>query len=98
MKGSLVQRELSAQLTEGLLNKAINVLAYALKIVVYFIVGDPQNRDVISLQKGISFGIMRKSCLVEMLGTIQFDHEFRLCTVEICDVFPENLLTGKRMG
>ena len=77
------------------MNELINVLAHALKVVVYFIVGDSQHGYIISLQKGISFGVVRKSVLIKMLGPVQFDHQLSLRTVEIRDVFSRNFLPGK---
>ena len=35
MKGSLVQRELSAKLTEGLFHKVVNIFTNATKVFMY---------------------------------------------------------------
>ena len=43
-KGSLVQRELSAKLTEGLFDCGIDVLTDPAKILIDFVVGNANNR------------------------------------------------------
>ena len=48
-KGSLVQRELSAKLTEGLFYCSINIQADTIKVVHDFVIRNPKNRDAITL-------------------------------------------------
>ena len=57
-QGSLVQRELSAKLTEGLFYRSINILANATEILADFIIGNANNGKTITFQKSRSFCIL----------------------------------------
>ena len=70
-----MERELSAKLTEGLLNEPINMLAYPLKVAVNFIVGDSQYGQVELFQKSRSLSILSDGFVLIMLRPIQFHHQ-----------------------
>ena len=94
-QGSLVERELSAQLTEGLLDVPVDDCAHFLKMVIYLIVGEPQNRQMKLLQKSRSLRILLQPLFRKMLGTVQLDHEICLRTVEINDIGANDFLAGE---
>ena len=91
-QGSLVQRELSAKLTEGLLHRSIDILAHAPKVSADFVVRDTNNPQSIALQISRACGILFHILFFIVLRTIQLDHQFRFRTVEVCNIIPQHLL------
>ena len=67
LKGSLVQRELSAKLTEGLFYRLIYVFANAVKVLAYLMIWYPYDRQAISSQKARSIRIFRHGIRLKML-------------------------------
>ena len=69
--GSLVQRELSAQLTEGLpLYHCIDISANTFKILTHFMIRNPNNIQPVSVQKRSPFCIFLALIRFIMLRTI----------------------------
>ena len=93
--GSLVQRELSAKLTEGLLYRSIDILTHATEVSVDFVVGDTNDFQTISLQKSVTVCIFFNISILKVLRTIQLNDNFCFCTIKISDIFSKYLLSGK---
>ena len=91
-KGSLVQRELSAKLTEGLFYEAINILTNTSKIFMYFSIRYSDNRQSVFFKKSRPFFIVLLSFLSIMPRTVKLNDKLCLCTVKICDILAKNLL------
>ena len=69
--GSLVQRELSAQLTEGLSSyHCIDISANTFKILTHFMIRNPNNIQPVSVQKRSPFCIFLALIRFIMLRTI----------------------------
>ena len=90
-----MERELSAKLTEGLLNEPINMLAYPLKVAVNFIVGDSQYGQVELFQKSRSLSILSDGFVLIMLRPIQFHHQICFGTIKINDIGADHLLPSE---
>ena len=93
--GSLVQRDLSAMLTEGLLYRSIDILTHAKEVSVDFVVGDMNDSQTIPLQKSGTVCILFNISILIVLRTIQLNDKFCFCTIEISDIFSKYLLSGK---
>ena len=94
-KGSLVQRELSAKLTEGLFYGGINILAHSTEVSADFIVGNTNHGKTVAFQKSGTVCIsLQRICLI-VLGNVQFKDELCFCTVKIGDIFSKHLLSGE---
>ena len=94
-QGSLVQRELSAKLTEGLFYRSIDMLTHASKVPADFIVRNTNDCQSITSQKSSAFCIFLYITVLAVLRTIQFYYQLGFRTVKICNVFPQHLLSGK---
>ena len=93
--GSLVQRELSAKLTEGLLYRCIDILTHATEVSVDFVVGDTNDAQTIPLQKSGTVCILFNISILIVLRTIQLNDKFCFCTIKISDILSKYLLSGK---
>ena len=80
--GSLVQRELSAKLTEGLLYRSIDILTHATEVSVDFVVGDTNDAQTIPLQKSGTVCILFNISILIVLRTIQLNDKFCFCTIK----------------
>ena len=94
-QGSLVQRELSAKLTEGLLYRSIDIRTNSTEISADFVVGDTNDSQSISLQKSGAVCIFFDVSILIVLRAIQFNDEFCFCAIEISNIFSQHLLSGK---
>ena len=99
-KGSLVQRELSAKLTEGLFYRSINACTNAAEIPADFVVGNTKNGKAIIFQKSGAVCIFFHIPLLIMLRAIQLNYQLGFCTVKVRYIFPQHFLSAKtdRMG
>ena len=94
-KGSLVQRELSAKLTEGLPDSGIDAFANSMKIAADFIIGNSNNSQTITFQKSRTLFIFFYVPVFIMLRAIQFDYQLGFRTVKICYIFAQYFLSSK---
>ncbi len=92
-KGSLVQRELSAKLTEGLFHEVIDIFANTPKILMYFRIRYSDNGQTVFFKKSGSFFVVLLPFFGIMSRAVKLYDEFCLCTVKICNILSKNLLT-----
>ncbi len=85
--------KLSAKLTEGLLYLSIDKLTNSGKISFHLIVGNTNDFQTISFQKSSAFCIFQGTFILIVLRSIQFNHEFCFCAIEINNIFPQYLLS-----
>ena len=94
-QGSLVQRELSAKLTEGLLYRSIDILTNSTEISADFVVGDTNDSQTIPFQKSGAVCIFFDVSILIVLRTVQLNDKFCFCTIKISKIFSKYLLPGK---
>ena len=87
--------ELSAKLTEGLFYEVINILTNTSKVFMYFRIRYSDNGQSVFFKKSGSFFIVLLSFFRIMSRTVKLYDELCLCTVEVCYIPSENLLTRK---
>lgn len=75
-EGSLVQRELSAKLTEGLFYRNIDILADPTEISADFVIGNTNYLYVVFFNKCSPFSIFLRIAVRIMLRTVQFNYKF----------------------
>ena len=84
--GSLVQRELSAQLTEGLfrlLHRHVDILAHPFKILRDCIVRDPKYTHAEFFKICAALFVVFLFPFVIMLTTVQFNGQFHFRAIEV---------------
>ena len=79
---------------DSLLYHHINVFAYTPEILHDRIVWNPDHQQSPIFKLRCSDLVCQHTFRFVMLGAIQFDHELRLSTIEICDI-PVNYLLAK---
>ena len=77
----------SALLTGKLLYKAINILANASEVFMYFGIRYSDNRQPVLFKEKRSFFIIQLSFLCIMPGTIKLNNKICLCAIKIYDIF-----------
>ena len=77
---------------DSVFNDGINVFTHPSKILIDCIVWNSEISYAIGFQKLCSFLIISNSRFFIVLGTIQFDHQFRCCTIKISNVTTKNSL------
>ncbi len=95
VQGSLVQRELSAKLTEGLLHCSIDICTNALEILIDFVICNTNYTNTIRFEKSCSLRIFFRVLFFKMLRSIQFNDNLSLCTVKIRNIITNHFLPYK---
>jgi len=78
--------------------EAINIFANTPKVFVYFSIWYSDNCQSVFFKKSSSFFIVLLSFFGIMPRTVKLNNKLRLCTIKICDILTENLLTRKADG
>ena len=90
-----MERELSAKLTEGLLNVQMDSSANTLEIAIHRIIGKPKHGQVELFQKSRSLSILSDGFVLIMLRPIQFNHQICFGTIKINDIGADYLLSSE---
>ena len=92
-QGSLVQRELSAKLTDGLLYRSIDIRTNSTEISAYFVVGNTDDSHTILLQKSGAVCIFFDVSILIVLRTVRLNDEFCFG----CMTIPPSRLTPRHL-
>ncbi len=97
----LLEEKLSPKVTDEVLLIPLQgkmpqyIAAYPIKILINISVGIAKDRQPLRLQISISYPIRCRSCTFKMLRPIQFDDQFCLMTVKICNIASNHILSVK---
>ena len=94
-KGSLVQRELSAKLTEGLSYLEIDIFADTTEVAHDFVIRYANNGDIVLLQIACSLSAFLDTYRIVVLRAVQFNYEPGFRAVEVYDISTQYFLTQK---
>ena len=76
-------------------DRTIDILTDSPEVSVDFIIGDTNDLQTVSLQKGSSFSILLLFFRFKMLRAIQFYDQIGFCTVKVNNILSYNLLPDK---
>ena len=78
-----------------MLNRQIDHLTYALKVLIDFIIWNPNDRQSILFQNGSAHGILFLCIFAVMLRAVQLKDQFCFCAIKVNDVVVNDLLPCK---